>query len=127
MSSVYRCRVLSALFISLLLNLTINSFAQTALSNPTTNTSSQIETQAGASSQPTGSLRGTVTLASNGNALHGVMVTVSGIKQTASTDDQGQFELRNIPPGTYSVLTHLDGFPDAVKTVTIEPNTSANV
>jgi iron complex outermembrane recepter protein len=69
----------------------------------------------------TGAVRGTVTLESNGDPLHGVTVTVTGLKRTVDTGADGAYEITDLPPGTYSLLTHLDGFPDAVKTVTVTP------
>lgn len=75
-----------------------------------------------AAGQPTGTIRGVITLASTNGPLHGVTVSVSGLKRAVTTDDDGKYEITGVPPGTYSVMTHLDGFPDAVKSATVQPD-----
>jgi iron complex outermembrane receptor protein len=66
-----------------------------------------------------GSLRGTVHLADGGTALHNVIVNIVQLKRATETDDAGAYEFTNVPAGTYTVLVHLEGFPDATQQVTI--------
>jgi iron complex outermembrane receptor protein len=69
--------------------------------------------------QANGSVRGTITLADKGTPLHNVIVTIVQLKRSAETDDHGAYEFKGVPPGTYNVLAHLEGFPDEVQTVRV--------
>src|SRR3712207_2917115 len=71
--------------------------------------------QAGA----TATLRGTVSTAEGGTALHNVIVNIVQLHRSTETDDAGAFEFTNIPAGTYTVLVHMEGFPDATQQITI--------
>ncbi len=70
--------------------------------------------------QTTGTLRGKVTLADNGNPLHDVAVTIVKLKLSAGTDESGNYEFKNVPAGTWSIHAHLEGFPDTVQTVNVK-------
>jgi iron complex outermembrane receptor protein len=74
----------------------------------------------GLSQQP-GVLRGRVTLYGSGTPLHNVSVTILQLRLTTETDDNGEYEFRDLLPGTYRVLTHLEGVPDLIKTVEVVP------
>ncbi len=69
--------------------------------------------------QTTGTIRGTVRIADGGTALHNVIVTVIQLKRSVETDENGAFEIREVPPGAYTVLTHIEGFPDMARTVKV--------
>jgi hypothetical protein len=69
--------------------------------------------------QEAGTLRGKVTLDTNGQPIHGVIVTVLRLNRSAITDDDGVYEIPDIPPGSYSVSAHLDGVPDVVQMMQI--------
>ena len=75
--------------------------------------------------QTAGTIRGTVTLSDNDKPLHNVIVTVVELKRSTETDEAGVFELAGIPPGTYTVLAHLEGFPDTSQRVTVTSGSSA--
>ncbi|MGI9069701.1 MAG: TonB-dependent receptor [Pyrinomonadaceae bacterium] len=64
-------------------------------------------------------LRGTVTLGESGKPIHNVLVTVLQLKRTVGTDEKGNYEFQNLPPGRYDVVAHLDRVPDVVRTVEI--------
>lgn len=66
-----------------------------------------------------GTLRGTVRTAEGGTALHNVIVNIVQLSRSTETDDAGAYEFQNIPAGTYTVLVHMEGFPDATQQVTI--------
>jgi len=72
-----------------------------------------------------GTLRGKVTLASTGAPLHGATVTLSRLGRTAETGDDGAYEIRDIPPGEYLVLAHLQSLSDESRSVTIRAGESA--
>ena len=65
----------------------------------------------------TGTLRGTVTLGESGKPIHNVLITVLQLKRTVGTDEQGNYEFQNLPPGRYDVIAHLDRVPDIVRSV----------
>jgi len=69
--------------------------------------------------QSTGTLRGVVTLENSGSSLHDVSIQIVQLKRTVETDDNGAYEFKNVPQGTYTVLAHMDGVPDLAKTVTV--------
>jgi iron complex outermembrane receptor protein len=76
---------------------------------------------AAAFGQSTGVLRGTVTLSASGDPLHRATITVSRAGRTAETGEDGTYQIPDLPPGTYSVLAHLQSLSDETKTVTVAP------
>ena len=76
-------------------------------------------------SQNTGTLSGAVTLAPRGTPVHDATVRISQLGRTVSTDEQGRYEFRNLPPGTYTVLAHLHDFTDEARQVQIIPGGAA--
>jgi outer membrane receptor protein involved in Fe transport len=66
-----------------------------------------VPTSVSAQSSTTGTIEGTVTDAS-GAVVPGITVNVSGANlirpQSATTDEQGNFRVLNLPPGRYSVI-----------------------
>lgn len=50
-----------------------------------------------------GTVRGTVTLAENGDPLHKAVVVIVQLGRTMETDDQGQYQFDQVPSGTYDV------------------------
>ena len=72
-------------------------------------------------SAQTGSIRGSV-VDQTDLVLPGATVTVrgNGVPRTASSDEQGTFELAGVAPGTYTLHVSLVGFSDAtVEDVTV--------
>ncbi|MBC8030068.1 MAG: TonB-dependent receptor [Pyrinomonadaceae bacterium] len=69
--------------------------------------------------QGAASLKGKVTLGESGQPIHNVLITVLQLKRTVGTDEQGNYEFQNLPPGRYDVLAHLDRVPDIVRSVEI--------
>ncbi|MFN2513528.1 MAG: TonB-dependent receptor [Pyrinomonadaceae bacterium] len=77
--------------------------------------------------QTNATLRGTVTLGESGKPIHNVIVTIMQLKRTVGTDEQGNYEFKNLPPGRYDVLAHLDRVPDMVQTVDVAAGATASV
>jgi iron complex outermembrane recepter protein len=73
--------------------------------------------------QTGGSVSGRVTY-SNDVALHGVSVQIVQTRQTAVTDDNGNYQITNVPPGRHTILVHQEGFSDATRIVDIAAGAS---
>jgi len=67
----------------------------------------------------TGTLRGTVTLGDSGKPIHNAIITILQLKRSVDTDDKGQYEFTDLPPGKYDVVAHLDRVPDIVRTADV--------
>ncbi|HKO42116.1 MAG TPA: TonB-dependent receptor [Pyrinomonadaceae bacterium] len=69
--------------------------------------------------QANAALRGTVTLGDTGKPIHNVLVTIIQLKRTVGTNEQGEYEFQNLPPGRYDVQAHIDRVPDVIRSVQI--------
>jgi iron complex outermembrane receptor protein len=105
------------LFALLFLILPSRSFAQA-------NFGGELFGQAG---RPVGSVRGSIKLADGGTPLHNVIVSLVQLKRSTETDESGAYEFQNVPPGNYTVLAHMEGFPDATQQVTITAGGAATL
>lgn len=72
-----------------------------------------------AAAAQTGTLRGTVTVAATGDPVHKATVRIVPLGLTAETDENGEYVIANIPPGTYEVSAHMIALTDERQTVTI--------
>ncbi len=77
--------------------------------------------------QTNATLRGTVTLGESGQPIHNVLITIMQLKRTVGTDEQGNYEFKNLTPGRYEVLAHLDRVPDIVQTVGVTAGATATL
>jgi iron complex outermembrane recepter protein len=66
-------------------------------------------------------LNGTVTVGDNGSPVHNVRVTITQLKRSVTTTDDGKYEFQNVPPGKYEVAAHMDLTPDVVQSVQVGP------
>jgi iron complex outermembrane receptor protein len=80
----------------------------------------------GAAGAQTGSVSGRVTDES-GAAVSGAEVRVEGTTLHASTDDQGRYELREVPAGERSLRVLMLGFKSLVRTVTVSAGVIATL
>jgi len=78
-----------------------------------------------ATAQSTGTVRGTVTLESNGGPMHNARVLLSPLGRSVETGQDGVYELSNVPPGTYNVLVSLEGLSDERKRVEVGAGATA--
>lgn len=72
-------------------------------------------------------LRGTVTLGDTDKPVHNVLITVLQLKRTVDTDDNGKYELTDLPPGKYDILAHLDRVPDVVQSIELTAGSEATL
>src|SRR5688572_26831502 len=66
-----------------------------------------------------GRVTGKVTYGEN-LPLHDASVSIVQTRQTAKTDQQGNFELASVPAGRHTLLVHQEGFSDATRVVTVD-------
>jgi len=72
-----------------------------------------------------GRLAGIVQEAGTGQALIGANVMIVGTTIGTATDNQGQFLIGKVPPGTYEVTVRYIGYADVTKEVTVQANRTA--
>ena len=82
----------------------------------------QAQAQAGA-----GTLQGTVTLGDGGSPVHNAIVTILQLRRAVNTDESGRYEFRDLPPGRYDVVAHLDRAPDVVRSVNVASGGAATL
>ncbi len=64
-------------------------------------------------------LSGSVTNQVNNEPVFGVRVEIIRLKLNTETDENGRYEFTNLPNGTYTVVTHIEGFADKAQQVTV--------
>jgi iron complex outermembrane receptor protein len=69
--------------------------------------------------QSGGTIRGRVTLETSDKPVHNVTITIIQLKRSTETDDSGIYEFKDVPPGRYDVVAHLDRVPDVVQKVQV--------
>src|SRR5215213_1727030 len=74
-----------------------------------------------------GAIRGHIILSDGGTPLHNVIVNLVQLKRSVETDEDGAYEFSNVPPGTYTVLAHMEGFPDQTQPVRVTAGGSATL
>lgn len=84
-------------------------------------------TTAGLVSAQTASVSGNVTYGGDNTPLHDATVQIVQLKQTAVTDDDGNYRFENIPAGRYTFLVHIEGFADASKIVDVSASGASAV
>lgn len=75
----------------------------------------------GAFAQNMGTVRGTVKSQVNDSPLTAVSVQLSEIRRSADTDENGAFEFKDVPPGRYTLVTHIEGFSDQARSIVVAP------
>ena len=68
----------------------------------------------------TATLSGIVSLGDSGQVVHDATITILQLRRVVYTDENGKYEFPSLPPGRYDVAAHLNGVPDAVKSVEVK-------
>jgi iron complex outermembrane receptor protein len=74
-----------------------------------------------------GTLRGTVKLEANGQPLHKARVLIPSLGRSTETNEAGEFEFRNVPPGTYDVVVTSSGLSDVRRSATVKDGSPATL
>ena len=74
-----------------------------------------------------GSLKGTVTLAANNLPVHKARILIPQLSRTAETNEDGVFEFKDIPPGSYEVIARAPALADERRTVEITAGGTAKL
>ena len=77
--------------------------------------------------QDPGIVRGTVALVENGGAIHGAVVLLVGPGLVALTDERGEFEIENVPAGTYEILAQREHLSSARQIIAVESEATTAV
>jgi iron complex outermembrane receptor protein len=82
-----------------------------------------------AASQSSGlaTVRGRVTIRDNGAPVIKASVIIIQLDRSTMTDSDGKYEFRDLPPGTYDLISHMHALVDEVQTVKIAPGQSVVV
>lgn len=78
---------------------------------------------AAVSAQANGKISGKVFYNEN-TILHDASVQIAQTKQAVVTDENGFYEIADVPPGRYTILVHIEGFADATKIVDVAAGAS---
>ena len=77
--------------------------------------------------QSAGTIRGTITTDVGGSPVGGVSVEITQLRRTAETAETGAYQFTDVPPGRYTLVTHIEGFSDRAQTVVLVGNAVAAV
>jgi len=78
--------------------------------------------------QESGTISGTVREATTGDALRGATVLLEGTKRGAITDPKGNFLIKNLSPGTYTLVVRYVGYESKrISSITVEPGKTTRI
>ncbi|NOT46160.1 MAG: TonB-dependent receptor plug domain-containing protein, partial [Acidobacteria bacterium] len=75
--------------------------------------------------QNAGTITGTVKAVSVDAALHDVSVRIVELNRAVVTDQNGSYKFAGLPPGTYTLVVHQEGFADEKQKVTLAQNSAS--
>jgi len=70
--------------------------------------------------QSTGTIKGKVTIENKELPVHNVIVLITQLNRSVETDEQGDYEIKDVPPGAYSLIARLERAPDVVRRVEVK-------
>ncbi len=65
-------------------------------------------------------LSGTVTLSNSGRPIHSASVTILQLDRSVMTDENGKYEFRNVPPGTFDIVSHMHELTSQIKRIQLQ-------
>lgn len=69
--------------------------------------------------QSNGTVRGTVKSQVNNAPLASVSVQLTQLRRSVETDADGVYEFTDVPPGRYTIVTHIEGFSDQARSIVV--------
>ena len=82
---------------------------------------------AAALGQTAGAVRGRVTLGGTGSSLHNADVLIPRLGLKTGTGEDGSFEFKSVPAGTWDVLAHMHSLGDQRRAVEVQAGGTATV
>ncbi len=70
--------------------------------------------------QTNGAIKGKVTLEGRDLPVHNVVIVLTQLKRSTLTDEQGNYEIKDVPPGAYSLVARLDRAPHVIRRVEVK-------
>jgi iron complex outermembrane receptor protein len=70
--------------------------------------------------QSTGSVKGRVTIEDKDLPVHNVIVLLTSLKRSTETDEQGIYEFRDVPAGSYNMVARFERMPDVVNMIEVK-------
>lgn len=64
-------------------------------------------------------IRGKVTIENKELPVHNVIVLIAQLNRSVETDEQGYYEFKDVPAGSYSLIARLERVPDVVRRVEV--------
>ncbi len=74
--------------------------------------------------QQTGSIQGTVTDSLSGKTLAGTNIYIPDLQRGVAVDAEGEYNIENIPTGTYQIRASFIGYSTKTKSITVNTGTS---
>ena len=75
--------------------------------------------------QSNGTIKGSVTLKSKDTGLHNAAVRIVQLQRVTDTSDDGTYEFKDVPPGTYDVIVTMPAMDGASTSVTVQAGANA--
>jgi iron complex outermembrane receptor protein len=72
-----------------------------------------------------GLIRGSVILKANNTGLHNASVRIVQLGKVTDTAEDGSYEFRDVPPGTYDVIATMPAMDGAARSVTVQAGATA--
>lgn len=79
------------------------------------------------SAQQTGTLSGVVRLEGKDTRVHGATVMLNRLNRSVQTGDDGSYEFKEVPGGTYTVTAHMHSLTDEAKRIEVTPGQAASL
>lgn len=75
---------------------------------------------ASAFGQSTGAIRGRVTIEDKELPIHNVIILITQLNRSVESDEDGKYEFKDVPAGSYSLIARLERAPDVVRRVEVK-------
>ena len=77
--------------------------------------------------QSPGVINGTVTIDTTGQPMHATRINLSPLGRHVDSDDEGKYEFRDVPAGTYQIIARSPGMSAEPRTITVTAGTTQTV